>query len=61
VIEYVHAHLGEDVSLDALARLSGMSTYHFARLFKQSTGESPYRYVIRLRMEKASSCCGKPL
>jgi AraC family transcriptional regulator len=53
VIEYVHAHLGEEVSLDALARLSGMSMYHFARLFKQSTGESPYRYVIRLRMEKA--------
>jgi AraC family transcriptional regulator len=53
VIEYMHAHLGDDFTLDTLAGLSGMSTYHFARLFKQSTGESPYRYVIRLRMEKA--------
>lgn len=53
VTEYLHAHLGEDISLETLATLAGMSVYHFARQFKQTTGESPYQYLIRLRVEKA--------
>jgi AraC family transcriptional regulator len=30
-----------------------MSPYHFARLFKESTGLSPYQYVIEARVRKA--------
>jgi len=32
-----------------------MSAFHFAHLFKQTTGLSPYRYVIELRLERAKS------
>ncbi len=53
VIEFIHAHLDEEISLDTLGKLAEMSPYHFARLFKQSTGKSPYQFVIGLRMEKA--------
>lgn len=53
VTDYVQAHLDTDLSLDALAQQVEMSTYHFSRLFKQSTGESPNQYVVRLRIEEA--------
>ncbi|MFB6248824.1 MAG: helix-turn-helix domain-containing protein [Salinibacter sp.] len=53
VKNYVEAHLGEDISLGDLARQAGMSEYHFSRQFKREEGVSPYRYVIRRRVEKA--------
>jgi AraC family transcriptional regulator len=53
VKEYVDAHLGQDLSLDDLAATACYSKAHFARAFKASTGQSPYQYVIRRRMEEA--------
>lgn len=53
VKDYVQAHLDADLSLDDLAGQVGMSTYHFCRLFKQSTGKSPNQYVMWLRVETA--------
>lgn len=52
-IDYIQAHLAEDVSLEAIATELDMSQYYFARLFKQSTGYSPYQYVIKSRIERA--------
>lgn len=52
-IEFLHDHLGEDVSLGALAGAAGLSPYHFARLFKQSTGLAPHQYLVRCRVERA--------
>jgi AraC family transcriptional regulator len=51
--EYVEEHLGEDLSLVAVAGAVGLSPYHFARLFRASTGLSPHQYVIRRRVERA--------
>ncbi len=53
VIEFMKAHLSENISLDALAQQIGFSSYHFARLFRQATGASPYQMVLRLRIEQA--------
>ena len=53
VIEFIHAHLAEDISLEALAGAAGLSAFHFARLFKRSTGLSPHQYVLRCRVERA--------
>jgi AraC family transcriptional regulator len=52
-IDYIHTHLGEDLSLDAIAAEVGMSQYYFCRLFKQSVGLAPYQYVIQQRVERA--------
>jgi AraC family transcriptional regulator len=52
-LDYIQAHLAEEVSLEAVATELGMSPYYFARLFKQATGYSPYQYVIRCRIERA--------
>jgi AraC family transcriptional regulator len=53
VLEFIHAHLDTDLSLATLATTVGMSPYHFARLFKQSTGRSPHQYVIDRRITQA--------
>jgi AraC family transcriptional regulator len=51
--EYIEEHLDSEVSLDELAAVAHLSTYHFARLFKASTGLPPHQYVIARRIERA--------
>ncbi|MBS7458116.1 helix-turn-helix transcriptional regulator [Coralloluteibacterium stylophorae] len=46
-------HLGGPVTLAELAAAACMSRFHFARRFRQSTGESPMQYVMRRRIECA--------
>ncbi len=54
-INYIQAHLAEDISLEAIAAELDMSRYYFCRLFKQSTGISPYQYVIQCRIDRAKA------
>jgi AraC family transcriptional regulator len=42
VLEYIHANLDRDIHLDELANIAGLSSFHFAKLFKLSTGISPH-------------------
>ena len=51
--DYIHAHLTEKLSLQAVADTVGVSKYHFCRIFKQSTGLTPWQYVIQQRIELA--------
>jgi AraC family transcriptional regulator len=53
VAEYVDANLDAAISIDDLAAVAQLSPFHFARMFKQSTGESPHGYVTRQRVEQA--------
>src|SRR5258707_14745322 len=39
--DYVHAHLAESISIEMLAELAELSPFHFCRLFKQATGNTP--------------------
>lgn len=51
--DFIDAHLHEQIPLVAMAKLVRLSPFHFARLFKQSFGEPPHRYVTRQRIERA--------
>jgi len=53
VLDYIDAHLDQEIKLTDLARLIEMSQYHFSRLFKQSLGVSPYQYLLQQRVECA--------
>lgn len=53
VLRHIDAHLGDPISLTDLAAAACMSRFHFARRFRQSTGESPMQYVMRRRIERA--------
>jgi AraC family transcriptional regulator len=52
-IAYIHDHLAENLTIAAIADELEMSQYYFSRLFKQSIGVSPYRYVMEQRIESA--------
>jgi len=53
VNSYIEEHLAEDLSLSEIAAVAFLSPYHFARLFKASTGFAPHQYVIGRRIERA--------
>ncbi len=59
-VEYIQTHLGEDLSLGAIAAELGMSQYYFCHLFKQSTGMSPHQYLIQQRVERAKHLLKQP-
>lgn len=52
-VDYINDFLARDLSLSDLAALVQMSPFHFARLFKESTGLAPHQFVIRCRVERA--------
>ncbi len=54
--EFIVENLAEDISLDDLAELTGLTCKHFSRAFKQSTGLPPHQYVISQRIEAAKRC-----
>ncbi|SFD50816.1 helix-turn-helix transcriptional regulator [Roseivivax sediminis] len=45
----------ESVELKGLAALAGMSCTSFSRSFKRTTGQSPYQYVLKRRLNRAQS------
>ncbi|WP_376094950.1 helix-turn-helix transcriptional regulator [Roseomonas sp. CCTCC AB2023176] len=53
--ELIDARLGDDLSLDALAREAGLSRFHFARCFRTAFGEAPHAYLTRRRIERAKA------
>ncbi len=53
VIDYINAHLDQNISLSDLAEVAGISQSHFARLFKQSMDITPHQYLIEQRVERA--------
>ena len=53
VIEHMHAHLAEDLSLAQLAAVGGLGPSRFAHAFRAATGEPPHRFLVRLRVERA--------
>jgi AraC family transcriptional regulator len=53
VLDYISVHLADEITVAELARVSGLSTFHFARMFTLVVGISPNRYVSRLRLEQA--------
>lgn len=50
ILEYIHAHLTEDLSIDQLAELFYLSKYHMMRLFRVETGQSIYGYITHRRL-----------
>ncbi|HHN46497.1 MAG TPA: AraC family transcriptional regulator [Planctomycetes bacterium] len=55
VMTYVEAHMEEKITLDALARVVGLSKYHFVRKYRQATGLTPLAHIRRVRLEAARS------
>ena len=53
-LEYIETHYGQNITLDALARQTGMSPKYFCRFFRTVVHRSPIDYVNYYRIECAS-------
>ena len=53
VIDYIDAHLDQDLTLAELAAVAGFSPSHFKALFRQATGTPVHRFVLERRVERA--------
>jgi AraC family transcriptional regulator len=60
VIEFIEAHLADELRLAALAAVVDLSPYYFARAFKQSFGVPPHRYHMTRRIERAKLLLAEP-
>src|SRR5262249_39278759 len=60
VTELVQAKVPDDLSLFDLAQSVGLSSAHFSEMFRQSTGETPHQFVLRLRVERAKHMLRAP-
>ncbi|MCL2895071.1 helix-turn-helix domain-containing protein [Brenneria tiliae] len=60
VKEYVFSRLADEISLNDLADAAGLSVRHFSRNFQKETGETPLRWVMKLRAEKSMDLLKNP-
>jgi AraC family transcriptional regulator len=51
---WLEAHAHEDLDLQRVARVSGVSAFHFLRLFARVTGVTPHQYLLRTRLRRAA-------
>ena len=51
--EFIRQNFDKKITIDDMAKVACISKYHFSRLFKESTGQSPYKYLSQYRIDKA--------
>lgn len=54
VLDYIDLHYADELSLKDVAQVANFSPYHFHRVFKGVVGEPLYKYLQRIRVEKAA-------
>lgn len=50
VIDYIRLHYHENINMEDIASLVHISRFHFTRIFKSHTGQSPYEYLVTYRI-----------
>jgi AraC-like DNA-binding protein len=53
VREYIDRHYKKSLTVERLADLAGLSTFHFIRAFRAAFGETPHQYLRARRLERA--------
>jgi len=53
LVRFIHDNLRMAITLDCLAALVGMDKFQFVRAFGATTGSTPHKYVVRMRVERA--------
>jgi AraC family transcriptional regulator len=59
-IALMEARLEGDLRLDELASEAGLSTSHFIRSFRESTGKTPYQFLLERRVQRAETLMRDP-
>ncbi len=53
LLEFVEANLGDDLSVEDLAKVLGLSRFHFSRIFKATTSQTPYQFLLERRIGRS--------
>lgn len=54
VLGFITNNMNEDISLNKLSSIAGLSKFHFQKLFTHEVGESPLSYINKKRIETAA-------
>ncbi len=54
VVNFMNGHLDEELTLQVLATLSGISPFHLHRVFTAATGETAKHFATRLKLDRAT-------
>jgi len=60
VLDHIAVNYGKNILLEDMAAKANLSTSHFARLFKQTIGQSPYQFLMSYRIEQAKKMLDNP-
>ena len=52
-LKYIHAHIADELSVEALATMEYLGVSRYREVFKSVTGMSPVEYITALRMARA--------
>lgn len=55
VVEHIEAHLPDRITVAELAQIGELSIAHFARLFRQTTGEAPHAFILSRRIARVQA------
>ncbi len=54
-MDYIENNLSRQMTLDELANAANFSKFHFNRIFRSFTGETPFSFIQRLRVQRAAT------
>lgn len=53
-VSYMQEHYMDGITVENIADNVSLSKYHFSRIFRKQTGQSPHQYLTALRIRKAT-------
>lgn len=54
-LDFIDQNISEKLSVEKLSEIANFSKFHFNRVFAAFMGETPYQFILRLRLEKAAN------
>jgi len=52
-IDFMTEHCTENLSLEDMAQLTNYSPFHFIKIFKSETGNTPFQYLLDIKINRA--------
>lgn len=52
-IAYLQNHYSDDLTIEQLAEACHLSKYYYIKVFKAHTGQTPYDYLVNIRLQQA--------
>lgn len=50
VIEHIYKNIGNKITVEELALVANLSPSYFNQIFRKETGETPYRFILLIRL-----------